>query len=78
MLCHEAAARYPPGPGPGQLKVRLERGAAQMCRVRAFLKKRSLQSSYASPFDREQEINDKSIIEAIKNEKLFGLVQCDV
>ena len=47
-------------------------------RIRAFLKKRSLQSSYTSPFDRDQEIDDKSIIEAVKNEKLFGLVQCDV
>ena len=50
-------------------------------RINTFLKSRNLSSSYKSPFDKQQKqssIKDQDIVNAIKSDKLFGLVQCDV
>ena len=62
-------------------------------RIKAYLKSKNLLSSYRSPFSSSsssssscgskktktsEPINDKDIVRAIKDDTLFGLVQCDV
>ena len=50
-------------------------------RINTFLKRKNLLSRYKAPFEKQKKqssINDQDIVNAIKSDKLFGLVQCDV
>ena len=50
-------------------------------RIKAFLKSKNFLSSYKSPFNKQQKedgIKDADIVNAVKADKLFGLIQCDV
>ena len=52
-------------------------------RITTYLGSKNLLSSYRSPFPKQRErrrrsLNDKDIVRAIKKDRLFGLVRCDV